>query len=136
MARFALLSACLITALALGASTALAHPATERYIPIGKSPGVSQTATIGVIEAVNVADRSIRVGGRDAAHWVRLTDRTRIWLDRTDLAKNNLIGGFRNCQVGRTVEVRYEDPGSRAVAAWIKIAVPAAGTPDADVRSR
>ena len=136
MARLALLSAGLITALALGASTVLAHPATERYIPIGKSPGVSQTATTGVIEAVNVAARSIRVGGREAGHWVRLTDRTRIWLDRTHRAKNNLIGRFRDCAVGRTVEVRYEDPESRAVAAWIKIAVPAAVPPDGDVRSR
>ena len=135
MGRLAQLSASLITALALGASMVLAHPATERYIPIGKSPGASQIGTIGVIEAVNVADRSIRVGGREAAHWVRLTDRTRIWLDRTHLAKNNLIGGFRDCEVGRTVEVRYEDPETRAVAAWIKIAIPAAVAPDGGVRS-
>jgi len=136
MARLALRSASLITLLALGASTALAQRETERYIPIGQSPGVSQTATIGVIEAVNAADRSIRVAGREAAHWVRLTDRTRIWLDRTHLAQTNLIGGFRDCEVGRTVEIRYEDPVSRAVAAWIKIAVPAAVAPDAEVRSR
>ncbi len=125
MAGRALLPATLIALLALGASAVLAHPATERYIPIGKSPGASQIGTIGVIEAVNIADRSIRVGGREAAHWVRLTDRTRIWLDRTQLSKSNLVGGFRDCQAGRTVEVRYEDPESRAVAAWIKIAVPA-----------
>ncbi len=121
MTRLAQLSASLITALALSASMVQAHPATERYIPIGKSPGASQ---IGVIEAVNIADRSIRVGGQEAAHWVRLTDRTRIWLDRTHLARTNLIGGFRDCEVGRTVEIHYEDE-SRAVAAWIKIAVPA-----------
>ncbi len=121
MTRLAQLSASLITTLALGATMVLAHPATERYIPIGKSPGVSR---IGVIEAVNVADRSIRVGGQEAAHWVRLTDRTRIWLDRTKLSKSNLLGGFSDCQAGRTVEIHYEDE-SRAVAAWIKIAVPA-----------
>ncbi len=134
MARLALLSAGLITALALGASMALAHPATERYIPIGKSPGVSQTATTGVIEAVNVAARSIRVGGREAGHWVRLTDRTRIWLDRTHLEKNNLIGGFSDCEVGRTVEIRYLDPESRSVAAWIKIAVPTLAAPGRGTR--
>ncbi len=136
MARFAQLPASLIAALALGASMVLAHPATERYIPIGQSPGASQIGTIGVIEAVNVADRSIRVDEREAEHWVRLTDRTRIWLDRTHLEKNNLIGGFSDCEVGRTVEIRYLDPESRSVAAWIKIAVPAAVAPDGDVRSR
>ncbi len=136
MARLAQLSASLISVLALSASMLLAHPATERYIPIGTSPGGSQIGTIGVIEAVNVADRSIRVDEREAEHWVRLTDRTRIWLDRTHLARTNLLGGFRDCEVGRTVEVRYEDPESRAVAAWIKIAVPAAVPPDGDVRSR
>ncbi len=123
MTRLARLSACVITALALSASMVLAHPATERYIPIGKSPGASQFGSIGVIEAVNVTDRSIRVSGRDAAHWVRLTDRTHIWLDRTKLSKSNLLGNFSDCQAGRTVEIHYEDE-SRTVAAWIKIAVP------------
>jgi hypothetical protein len=122
--RLALLSGSLIILLALGTSTALAHPATERYIPIGESPGVSQTGTMGVIEVVNVADQSILVGTREAAHWVRLTNRTRIWLDRTQLAKSNLVGGFSDCAVGRTVEIHFEDPEIRAVAAWIKIAVP------------
>ncbi len=125
MARFAQLLASLIAALVLGSLTVLAHPSTERYIPIGKSPGASQIGSLGVIEAVNLTDRSNRVSGQDGAHWVRLTDRTRIWLDRTKLSKSNLVGGFRDCQAGRTVEVRYEDPESRAVAAWIKIAVPA-----------
>ena len=129
MAKFAQLPASLIAALALGASMVWAHPATERYIPIGKSPGLSQIGTIGVIEAVNVAERSIRVDGQGAAHWVRLTDRTRIWLDRTHLEKNNLIGGFRDCEVGRTVEIRYQDSESRGVAAWIKIAVPSLAAP-------
>ncbi len=134
MARFAQLPASLIAALALGAPMVLAHPATERYIPIGQSPGASQIGTIGVIEAVNVADRSIRVDGREAAHWVRLTDRTRIWLDRTHLEKHNLIGGFSDCAVGRTVEIRYEDPESRGVAAWIKIAVPTLAAPGRGTR--
>ena len=120
MTRCALLSASLITLLALGASTAAAHPATERYIPIGESPGMAGTTTIGVIEAVNASDRSIRVGGRE----VRLTDETRVWLDRSGHAKRNLVGGFRDCEMGRTVEIRFEDPETRAVAAWIKIAVP------------
>ncbi len=115
------LSASLISVLTLSASMVLAHPATERYIPIGKSPGTSQ---IGVIEAVNVADQSIRVAGQEAAHWVRLTDQTRIWLDRTKISKSNLLGNFSDCQAGRTVEIHYQDE-SRAVAAWIKIAVPA-----------
>ena len=121
MTRLAQLSASLITALALGATMVLAHPATERYIPIGKSPGVSR---IGVIEAVNVADRSIQVGGQVTAHWVRLTDQTRIWLDRSKLAESNLVGDFSDCQAGRTVEIRYDDE-SRTVSEWIKIEVPA-----------
>ncbi len=123
MTRLARLSACLITALALSASMVLAHPATERYIPIGKSSGESQ---IGTIEAVNVEDQSIRVGGQEALHWVRLTDRTHIWLDRTKISKSNLLGGISDCQTGRLVEIRYEDE-DRAVAAWIKIAVPLSG---------
>ncbi len=128
MTRCAQLSAGLITVLLLSAPMALGHPATERYIPIGKSPGAGQVGSIGVIEAVNVADRSIQVKGREASHWVRLTDRTRIWLDRTKLSKSNLAGGFSDCQMGRTVEVRYEDD-SREVAAWIKIAVPVSAPP-------
>jgi hypothetical protein len=50
VARITQLTANLIAALALGASIVLAHPATERYIPIGKSPASPQIGTIGVIE--------------------------------------------------------------------------------------
>ena len=71
MTRLTLLVVAVASLLEFGATTALAHPATERYIPIGGSPGVSPTGTIGVIEAVNLADRSILVGAGDAAHWVR-----------------------------------------------------------------
>ena len=45
-----------------------AHQATELYIPVGKSPGVSgRLSEIGQIDAVSPAARTITVGQREVA---------------------------------------------------------------------
>jgi hypothetical protein len=127
MRRAEQLSTTLVAAMilaALVATHAASHPATERYIPIGRSPGSSQNVVTGVIEAVDVVERRIRLAGM--THWVRLTERTHIWLDRTVLSKGNLDGGFDDCKKGRSIEIRYEDE-AHTTAAWIKIEMPLPG---------
>lgn len=106
-------------------SGAWGHPATERYIPIGKSPGVSgQYSYLGTIEAVDVDGRRVGFDYPEGLHWVRIVDRTRIWLDRTRLGQTNVPGRVRDCVPGRTVEIKFEDAERREVAEWIKIRVP------------
>lgn len=104
--------------------TALSQKATEQFIPIGQSPGLSgQYTYIGALEAVDATARTITVEGRS----VQVTDATRIWLDRSIAQQPNLSGGLDDLRPGRRVEVRYMDAERRERAAWIKI-VPSSGS--------
>lgn len=97
---------------------------TEIYIPIGQSPGVSSTTSyIGTVTKVEPSKRefSLEVGG--SSHIVMVTDKTRIWLDRSKQKLKNQVGQISDLQVGRTVEVKYSKPGPQVAAEWIKIQV-------------
>ena len=107
-----------------GAPGALGQQATERYIPIGQSPGLSHRQTaIGLIEAIDVLGHTIRVAGPAGARTATVTARTEIWLDRTRLGRPGEPAGFDACVVGRTVEIKYEAAGGDR-AEWIKIDAP------------
>ncbi len=104
------------------ASTATGHPATERYIPIGQSPGVSfQETTVGVIEAVDAPARTITVSSSGGAVVVPVTDATMIWLDRSKVQRTTLNGRFADLRAGATVEVKLVGPEGDAAAEWIKL---------------
>ncbi len=105
-------------------SHAHGQKATEQFIPIGQSPGVSLKYTsIGEIADVNAAARTVTIADPAGPQTVRVTDQTRIWLDRTKLKQSNLSGGFTDLQKGRRVEVKYADPARRDVAEWVKVEV-------------
>lgn len=113
-------------AVALFAAISYAHgqKEAERFIPIGQSPGVSQKySSIGEIAAVDPAAQSITIAEPSGRRIVRITDKTRIWLDRSKLKQTNLTGSFADLQKGRRVEVKYEDPTSRQIAEWVKVEV-------------
>ena len=113
-------------AVALFAAISYAHgqKEAERFIPIGQSPGVSQKySSIGEIAAVDPAARTVTIAEPSGRRTVRITDKTRIWLDRTKLKQTNVTGSFADLQKGRRVEVKYEDPTSRQIAEWVKVEV-------------
>ena len=98
--------------------------ATERYIPIGESPGVSQKMTsIGEIADVDEPKRTLTIVEPAGRRTVSITDSTRIWLDRTRIKQTNLTGSFADLQRGRRVEVKYQDAQRRQVADWVKIEI-------------
>jgi len=98
--------------------------ATERYIPLGQSPGVSQKLTrIGEIAEVDESKRTVTIADPAGRWTVGITDQTRIWLDRTKLKQPNLTGSFTDLHKGRRVEVKYQDPERREVADWVKVEV-------------
>lgn len=118
----------LVAAAALLCASTHAHgqKATEQYIPIGQSPGVSHPhrySTIGVIASVDPAVRTVTVADPAGPRTVRLTDKTRIFLDRSKLKLTNLAGTFADLQKGRLVEVKYLDPERREVADWVKVEI-------------
>jgi hypothetical protein len=101
-----------------------AQQATERYIPLGKSPGLSDKYTyIGPISAADRENRTLTVFGPAGSRTVRITERTRIWLDRTRLRLPNLEGHFEDFHRGGMVEVEYEDHDRKKFAAWVKVEI-------------
>ncbi len=109
----------LLVALMAAISPAHGQKETERYIPIGQSPGLSPKYTyIGPIEAVDPDTQSIKIAGD---HTVKISAQTRIWLDRSPLKLTNTTGAFTDLQPGRKVEIKFEDPERRQVAQWVKV---------------
>ena len=109
---FAVLAALLCSA------PAQAQKTTEQFIPIGQSPGLSGKVTyLGTIDAADSATRSVMADGRS----VEVTERTRIWLDRSGARQANVSGSFDDLQAGRRVEIKYEDEARRERAEWIKV---------------
>ena len=111
-----------VAAVALaGASPALAQEATEMYIPIGRSPGLSgKTTVIGTVQAMDAAARTLTVAGPGGARTFAITAKTRIWQDRSESKQSNRAGSFADLQQGRRVEVKALPAG----ADWIKVQVP------------
>jgi len=97
---------------------------TERFIPIGQSPGVSQKHTsIGEIAEVDQQKQMVTIVEPAGRRTVKITEKTRIWLDRTKLKQTNLVGSFAELQKGRRIEIKYADPESRQIADWVKVEI-------------
>jgi hypothetical protein len=104
---------------------AQAQKSTEQYIPIGSSPGLSKKYTsIGTIETLNARDGLFTISEAGVRRSIRITAKTRIWLDRSKLKLPSLDGGTGDLQPGRRIEVKYENPVLRQVADWIKVEAP------------
>ena len=106
------------------APSSQAHPAAERFIPIGQSPGMSGKYThTGRITRVKERDH-ILVIKTDAGeqYEVLMQPQSQIWLDRSKARRATRIGDFDDCRRGRRVEVKYVDGGrDEARVEWIKI---------------
>jgi hypothetical protein len=98
--------------------------ATERYIPIGQSPGISgKHSSIGALSNVDARTRLITIADAAGPKTVRITDTTRIWLDRSKLRQSNTTGKFADLVKGRRVEVKYQYPGDGKIAEWVKVEI-------------
>ena len=109
----------------LAATSVYGQKSTEMFIPIGKSPGLSDKYTsIGTVEQLDIQARTLTCKDtRGVTVQVAVDEKTRIWLDRSGLKLPNLYGSLVDCKQGVLVEVKYRNnerqPG--AVADWIKI---------------
>ena len=112
----------LVAAFLAGASVADAQRATERFIPLGRSPGASGRLTvIGTIVAVATEPRRIQLREPAGVVSITLQETTSIWIDRHELGLGTVAGSLEDCQTGRTAEVKYADPESRQLAEWVKL---------------
>lgn len=115
---------CVLAMVSLGATSAQGQEATERYIPIGQSPGLSGTVTYtGEITGVDPEARIVTLDRPADARrvTVTVTERTRIWLDRSSVGRPNLTGQFADLRQGALAEIHFQDGEPAQVADWIKI---------------
>ncbi len=110
-----------------GAFGAHGQEATEIFIPIGQSPGVSgKVSMIGTLESVDRGRRTVTVSSPSGARTVAFTERTPIWLDRSLQKQPNRSGAIADLQQGRKVEIKLRKGEPKPVAEWIKVEVAAA----------
>ena len=114
--------------LTLAAYTLHAQQAAEIFIPIGKSPGTSESQTIiGKIETVDAQNNSFTISSTAGTiHTVKINSDTQIWQDNSKLKKTNKMGSDADCQPGRKAEVKYSEPErvQTVTAEWIKVEMP------------
>jgi hypothetical protein len=103
-------------------SNAVAEKATELYIPIGKSPGLSGKYTVmGKIEQVNYQMQTLTMSNAAGSYDIKVTDRTMIFLDKSKMNQQNEYGTLEDCKKGMTAEIKFEDNEKGRPAAWIKL---------------
>ena len=116
----------LFVAVSIIPETALAQKATEFYIPVDSSPGLSAYYTWqGTIDTIDGENMIITVTNESGTRSINLTQNTRIWLDKSSQRVKNETGDFDDCQPGLYIEIKYEDNEASRVAEWIKIKVEA-----------
>jgi len=110
-------------ALALSqAPNCFAQKATELYIPIGHSPGVSGTSSLLCeIDGLIAATNTLTVKDSVATYSLTITDTTQIWLDNSQVGTKNAYGSTADLKAGRMAEIRFRDPETKQVAEWIKV---------------
>ena len=122
-----------------GMPSAHGQKATEIFIPIGQSPGLSNKITvIGTIETIDPRGQTIAIAGPSGSWSATITGRTKIWLDKSTLRLPNQKGSFADLQKGRLAEVKYEDPEGRGKAKgpveWIKVQMTGPGEKAGEMR--
>lgn len=107
-------------------SAAFAQRATEIFIPIGESPGLSgKYSAIGKIVSYDATSRTLEVRDNDGGHTAKLTDDTEIWLDRSQIEETNSVGSPADLQQNRLCEIKhvYDGDTRKEEAEWIKIQI-------------
>jgi hypothetical protein len=120
------LGTAVLGALVLASAPAvLGQRATERYIPIGKSPGLSGVHTmIGVVDRVDEEHGMVEMSEGSESYAIYCTDDTKFWLDRSKIRLTSLTGSLSDCAKGSRIEVKcFDDEAERLEAEWVKIEV-------------
>ncbi len=103
----------------LGLNAGQAQQATEQYIPIGQSPGISGAASlIGTITRVDFETSSMEVSGPEGPRTVSMDTATRYYVDLSKQKRGNQLGSLQSCEIGQRVEIKFTDDGK---VDWIKI---------------
>lgn len=104
-----------------GTLSTFAQEATEMFIPIGKSPGISDSVShIGTIDSSDQKKGMIVVACHNTHHTFIIDKDTPLWIDRSHLKQSNLYGTTDDLIPGRKVEVCPLESGKSGVK-WVKV---------------
>lgn len=99
-----------------------AEKATELYIPIGQSPGLSGKYTVlGKIDQVDLENRIITMSDAAGSYTVKVTEGTFIYLDKSREQLSNTYGSLADCRAGDKIEVKWKDNVRGKSVEWIKV---------------
>ncbi len=117
-------AAAAVVALLCWAPSAQGQMLTEQYIPIGQSPGISgKYSYMGQIDAVDTEGRTVTVRGSEGTtRTIKVTEKTWIFVDRSELKEPNTVGDMSDLQPGQRIEINYTDYETKDTAKWIKVA--------------
>ena len=103
-------------------SETYAQKATEIFIPVGRSPGVSGIySIIGKINDIKTDDNSVNMSNSSGSYTVKIAEKTQIWLDRSKLKLTNKAGSFADLKNKLTIEVRFKDKEHKEEVQWVKV---------------
>lgn len=106
------------------ASLAPAQEMTERYIPVGAYPELaSKYLAAGTIVAVDESAGTLTLKENGSQRSFRLSETTKIWLDRSRLGQTTLDGKLPDLAAGLKAEVRSFGPENPDVAYWVKVQI-------------
>ena len=101
-----------------------AQKETEVFIPLGKSPGVSNKySVIGKVETVNINDSVITITQDANIKTCKINSRTEVYLDKSNLKLTNTKGSFADIKKGQLVEAKYKDNKPSDVIEWFKVKI-------------
>ena len=99
-----------------------AQRATEVYIPVGKSPGLSgRYCAMGRVETVNTANGTMNIKQGAEMKTCRITAGTEIYLDNSKRKLPNKKGAFSDIKQGLMVEVKYKNNKPDGLIEWVKV---------------
>ena len=113
-----------VAAILLLSSVAHAQKSTERYIPIGQSPGLSGKYTvIGRVAEINMKTRTMTITHESRTWTAKLGDRTQIWLDCSTFQHPSSRGTPEDCKPGLLCEIKFEGrrESESITCEWIKV---------------
>ena len=102
---------------------AFAQKATEMYVPIGQSAGLSGKHTMMArVQSVDASARSITLVQDNATQTVKLGAKMPLWIDRSKQQQSNSAGTLADIRPGMLAEVKFVNNNRAAgEAEWVKV---------------
>lgn len=114
-----------LAVVAAAAQPALAQKSSERFIPIGQSPGLSGSVTLlGSVRAMDVASGQLTIALDGGGHQtIQVNPQTRLWLDRSEARAPSTTCEKSDLRPGVRVEA-MPDKSTPGLAEWVKVNTP------------